>query len=39
VSKEEVEKDGGQQELIKKIKEGEALGPWHYNDSILFYKD
>jgi hypothetical protein len=39
VIKEEVEKDGGLQELIKKIKEGEALGPWHYNDGILFYKD
>ena len=37
--KEEVEKDGGLQELIKKIKEGEALGSWHYNDGILFYKD
>jgi hypothetical protein len=39
VIKEEVGKDSSLQELIKKVEEGEALGPWNYKDVILFYKD
>jgi hypothetical protein len=34
-----VGKDSSLQELIEKVEEGEALGPWNYKDVILFYKD
>jgi hypothetical protein len=27
------------QDLAQKVREGEALGPWHYNDGLLFYKE
>lgn len=36
---EDVERDAALQELVQKIKEGEALGPWQYNEGILLYKD
>ncbi|GLT61287.1 hypothetical protein SLA2020_340060 [Shorea laevis] len=39
VIKEEAGKDAALQELIQKVKEGEALGPWHYKGEVLFYKD
>jgi hypothetical protein len=39
VIKEEVDNDKDLQELVQRVKEGEALGPWHYKDGVLFYKD
>lgn len=27
------------QELVEKIKEGEALGPWLFNEWLIFFKD
>jgi len=39
IVREEVEKDSTLQEVIKKIQEGETLGPWEFRDGLLYYKD
>jgi hypothetical protein len=39
VIKEEVDNDKDLQELIQRVKDGEALGPWQHREGVLFYKD
>jgi hypothetical protein len=39
VIKDEVGKSPELQELVKKIKEEEVLGPWQYKEGLLFFKD
>lgn len=39
VIREEVGKNRELQELVQKVQEGEALGPWQYKEGMLFYKD
>jgi hypothetical protein len=39
VIKAEVEHNRDLQELVQKVKEGEALGPWQFKEGVLFYKD
>jgi hypothetical protein len=39
VIKEEIGRNPEMQHLAQKVREGEALGPWHYKDGLLFYKE